>query len=392
MRSLILQLFLILALALPAQAQRTIAPKPLPGAVELSLSGKGAPARRAIKAQALAAVGKVANFSATKNARTFDIELREAPVVVDGVLTVYARAKENGEAVGLGVREVEWERFRFVNPPVKVPAGTYREETIDGQTVQVENFREDAGAALREIIAHAVGVVAKSGPPRKPGSIGHTTTTVYGYNDATMGRSLTDTAGEDWSVLVAGAGNNISGTNGQYTVILYGLSDSLSNKWRANWSYPIAFDTSVLGGDIVVSATYSYSQNDKADTFTGGSGVSLCVVGWTPAIDVDTIGLGDYGQLGASIFGQVAHTATTNGVYNDIALNASGIAAIDPFGYTTLGLRSDAAISGTPPTWEATKNFRIRAYGVDTAGQVTDPKLTIQSRPRGPRNLLGAPL
>lgn len=50
--------------------------------------------------------------------------------------------------------------FRFGNPPIMVPDGTFTEGTgPDGERVRVENLREDPAAALAAIVVDAVALV-----------------------------------------------------------------------------------------------------------------------------------------------------------------------------------------------------------------------------------------
>ncbi len=69
---------------------------------------------------------------------------------VDGLLKVVVRAESNGKALKLN------NPYMFKNPPIKVPDGTKRTETIEGVDVELDNFKIDPEAALKEIILQTI--------------------------------------------------------------------------------------------------------------------------------------------------------------------------------------------------------------------------------------------
>ena len=108
----------------------------------------------------------------------------------------------------------------------------------------------------------------------------------------------------------------------------------------------LAFDTSPVGaGSPIVSAVLSlYGWNDFSDTdfdLTVVSGADLA----DPLVDAD------YQELLArtASFGSMNTSAFILGDWNNIALNASGRAAINLIGITFLGLRSSRDIAALVP-------------------------------------------
>lgn len=69
---------------------------------------------------------------------------------VDGLLKVVVTAEEGGKALKLN------NPYFFKNPPIKVPDGTKRTESIEGTDVELDNFKIDPEAALREIIYQTI--------------------------------------------------------------------------------------------------------------------------------------------------------------------------------------------------------------------------------------------
>lgn len=64
----------------------------------------------------------------------------------DGLLKVDARAVKDGEVLKVD------NPLYFKNPPLKVPTGKFHKELIDGEEVDVMNYREAPEEALKQII------------------------------------------------------------------------------------------------------------------------------------------------------------------------------------------------------------------------------------------------
>src|SRR3990167_1831357 len=74
---------------------------------------------------------------------------------------VLARAWKGDKQLGFGANgSVEWERFRFFNPPVLVPDpnGDVIKEQTDERSgeIKVRRLREDPEAALKQILAETI--------------------------------------------------------------------------------------------------------------------------------------------------------------------------------------------------------------------------------------------
>lgn len=117
-------------------------------------------------------------------------------------------------------------------------------------------------------------------------------------------------------------------TPGLYTI---GAND---NDIKRNF-FP--FDTSSLGaGAIVTAGTFSFYATGSI-TNTGTSIMTFTI---STQISGVTLGTGDYSQLTLNSPTEIAsrfnYSSVTSEVYNDIALNAAGIAAINTTGYTKI--------------------------------------------------------
>lgn len=74
-----------------------------------------------------------------------------------GYFECQVRAEKDGESLPLD------NPYRFINPPIKVPDGTWRKEWVTGgEVIDVENEHEDIEEALRTMVYDAVVRVARS--------------------------------------------------------------------------------------------------------------------------------------------------------------------------------------------------------------------------------------
>lgn len=126
------------------------------GVVSARLDGKAPEARKRAKRDAFIGAPKPARF----NGHGFDIEILSVTPFGDDGIEIDARVSENGREVPLG----NLLPFRIVNPPVLVPDGTKSTVAVpfgNGTTkdAQVDNLKEDIGAALEAIVAEHVRVV-----------------------------------------------------------------------------------------------------------------------------------------------------------------------------------------------------------------------------------------
>src|SRR3990167_9304293 len=132
------------------------------------------------------------------------------------------------------------------------------------------------------------------------------------------------------------------------------------------------FDTSALAdNENITAATFSLAGSAGATVDTDVTNAT--VVSSSPASNTALV-IGDYDQVGTTSFGTItlANWVNTDGTYNDITLNSSGITNISKTGISKFGTVSGRDFSNSAPTGDN----RINAYYADQAGTTTDPKLT----------------
>jgi len=199
-------------------------------------------------------------------------------------------------------------------------------------------------------------------------------TTYTFYPDAdpettTVDGSVAHELGATWAAARDGAGN------AAYPSVTAGVFSG-SVKWSAsNWEVDkgfTLFDTSSIpDGDTISSATMSYYQHTAGNN-VNTDGDTAHVVSAAPASNTNLVA-GDFTTAGSASYGSLAFASWTNDAYNDISLNASGIAAISKTGVTKFALRSQRDIDNSAPTGV---NWRYGAFA-ETAGTSQDPKLVV---------------
>ena len=275
-------------------------------------------------------------------------------------------------AIGFGRDgSVEWERFRIYNPPIMVPDGTKQTVTIGVRGVEVDNFKEDAGAALREVIAHNIKLAGKPGARITPGKVGNTTSTFYSeLADGHIGHiNVVDT----WAnVRNATAGTSIDTTSSYSGGALgqQGPAGTMSIR-RSIWPF---ITSAIPDTDVISAATNSYYIIDSSSTDNDGDDwVNIYLS--TPSNSANLV-LGDFDQISAtSSATQIDITSIATGAYKDWTLNATGLANISTSTTTVFALREghDVLNSEVIDGGENTVNVR----GADTAGTTQDPKLVV---------------
>lgn len=128
---------------------------PPPGRIEKLIEGKPAQERGRIKAKAIADAIPNKKLTFSRGGIVYDV--RGWDVDDDGVLSVTISARDSRGPIPTDTL------YRFVNPPVRVPDGTERDETdAAGETRKVKNFKEDELEAARQIVIEAVRTYATS--------------------------------------------------------------------------------------------------------------------------------------------------------------------------------------------------------------------------------------
>jgi len=100
------------------------------------------------------------------------------------------------------------------------------------------------------------------------------------------------------------------------------------DKYDSLWRMPRIFTTALPAYASITAATFKLYVDDKFSGWPAGRG-DLCVVAFTPS-SYSEIVTSDFNvtRWGSTVLGYTAHSSITSDQYNDITLNASGIAAI----------------------------------------------------------------
>ena len=133
------------------------------------------------------------------------------------------------------------------------------------------------------------------------------------------------------------------------------------------------YDTSSLTASATISAAVISFAAD------GSSGVNadstrLEIVSSSPASNTG-LALADYDQRGSTAFGNIAYTSwvSTDGTYNDVTLNASGITNISKTGISKFAGVCGRDFDDAAPTG----TNQLSCYYSDQSGTTKDPKLVI---------------
>lgn len=139
--------------------------------------------------------------------------------------------------------------------------------------------------------------------------------------------------------------------------------------WRGFFS----FDTSSIPvGATIDSAILKIYGTLKLDS--GSVTPAAVVVSNSQASDTALVG-DDFDQLGTTSFSTITYASYSTAGYNEFTLNASGLAQINPGGYSKFGLRTDKDIAGTAPPSNHTS--QLYCSSVDETGTSQDPILEV---------------
>ena len=297
---------------------------------------------------------------------------------IDGGVQVYAKAWNGKQQYGFGSDgSVEIERFRIFNPPILVPdpVGPVIQvyQDADGNNRQ-RTLREDPKTALLHTISQVVKSTGKLGTNIVPNRIGRTTSTFYPSAGAVS--PVDGYVGKDdssiWSTTRTGTADVTNVTSALFehrNLIGNGNGPSAFTLFRVF----LLFDTSPIpDGDPINSATLSVYGDAKPGTVGGNE--TLYAVSSTPA-STSTLTTADYNSIGSTSFGD-SGTTFNLGVYNDIALNSSGLANITNTGISQFALRGYYDFNNIAPV-EAVSENSLNYWAADQTGTSQDPMLVV---------------
>lgn len=135
------------------------------------------------------------------------------------------------------------------------------------------------------------------------------------------------------------------------------------------------FSTSTIGaGSTISDATLSLFGTAKTNAL--GS-PDLHLAGATPAAD-NTLASSDYPNVQATSFGNVTYANWSTTAYNDVTLDANGIANVNKTGISRFSARTDWDINNSfTGVWASAALSNLTHNTADAAGTANDPKLVV---------------
>jgi len=178
-----------------------------------------------------------------------------------------------------------------------------------------------------------------------------------------------------WANIRAQAGNHHNDTTA-LAHFWYALN-SWTNDWDTLRRFIFTLDTSSIpDADEITEAIFKFWVTAKGNgNGWSDSEASTHLVSSSPAANND-LANADYGVLGATSFGSIGYSATTAAQYNNITLNASGIAAILKTGISKFGLKCGADFLTADPGGQDSNSY-VTGYHADQAGADKDPILSV---------------
>lgn len=184
--------------------------------------------------------------------------------------------------------------------------------------------------------------------------------------------------GVSWSTIhgaSSGTGNN---DNSSYRDVTMITSSQSSDTWYSLMRTVLMFNTAQLPpGAIINSATLSLYGLEKYNTNTAYTNPAINICSVTTAAN-NTLSNSDFGGFGnTKLSSDLTYTNFSTSGYNNFALNADGLAAINKTGITKLGVKFVPDFTTSSPGWgEGSQRTTMSVYLADD-GSSTIPKLTI---------------
>lgn len=187
---------------------------------------------------------------------------------------------------------------------------------------------------------------------------------------------------ESMATIRAGAGNGSNGYSYLHAYLESDVSNS-ANNFYAQYRSTVMYDTSSIADAATITAAvisfYGGSEWTAGDAFAGTKPDFHVSQGG--AASESAVANGDYNQgyHGTTSFGSIATGTWAGGAYNDITMNASGIAGVSKTGLSKYSLQTSWDINNSfGGTWSTGKRGGYTTLnGVDQAGTSQDPKLVI---------------
>lgn len=174
------------------------------------------------------------------------------------------------------------------------------------------------------------------------------------------------TSAETWAAIRAGAGTNL-------WPVAHAVSAQFNTTgWSSLARDGIIFDTSTLPALPVQRAWLEVYPFNIVDQFVTAG---IVIVPFTPGTPGSVV-IADYANFGSTAYSAVIQESTlVLDQYNTIELNAAGLNAINPGGYTNFGIRLEEDRSGTSPSAAGSQQVTVE---LRQAGHANTPKLHVE--------------
>jgi len=204
-------------------------------------------------------------------------------------------------------------------------------------------------------------------------------TTVDGF----VGRAIAGT--ETLATIRSGAGTD-SLYDANPDLVYIGASTTI-NQFNEIDRGILTFDTSsIVDSDTITSVVLSLYGNAKSN---GLGSPDLHIAGATPTVD-NNVEPADYNLCQTTSFGSISYASFTNAVYNDITLNASGIANVSKTGISRFSVQLSWDINNSfTGSWSSGLSSFFKWVSADGGGAVTGPKLTVTTTAGATGNMAG---
>lgn len=189
--------------------------------------------------------------------------------------------------------------------------------------------------------------------------------------DGIVRRSSVD---ETFATIRAGAGTHVDDTANDYPAGMF--ASVTTNQFIHLYRSAFMFDLSAIaiGADTINSLVFSVYVNN----YTNGLGNDVnYIVDVTPTAN-NTLATGDYGNFTTTLLsdGNITDNAPTNGAYNGLTFNATGLSKIANI--TKIGMRGgwdkNNSFAGS---WSNGLRSSLTIYFADQTGTTTDPKVDV---------------
>jgi len=199
-------------------------------------------------------------------------------------------------------------------------------------------------------------------------------TTIAGNNSPVDGFTMQSGSNQSFATLRAAAGSSAY-TTYTYAITNLDVAFATTPNFTAMSRSIYCFDTTSIPANVTItSAVLSLYGQGKSNAL---GPADLHVASASPA-STSTLAAEDYQTCGTTSLGSISYASFSTAGYNDITLNASGIASIVKGGISKFSTRLSWDINNSfTGTWAAGQNSSFSTYPADYTTSNRVPTLTV---------------